>query len=122
VRSNFVIMRVQRNPTISKLLNKHVFKCREYIRVGFEILTKLIMKNSVFWAIRPLRPMKINRRFGEFSRLYFRGPRISQARSQQLIFNRPLSFISQNSFTIYEYLHFMKNTSCNAAIQFLTRF
>jgi hypothetical protein len=33
--------------------------------VGFEVLTPVLMKSSVFWHITPCSPLKMNRRFGE---------------------------------------------------------
>jgi hypothetical protein len=37
--------------------------------VGFEVLTAVVMKSSIFWDIRPWSPLKINRRFGGTCRL-----------------------------------------------------
>jgi hypothetical protein len=41
------------------------------------------MKSSTFWDITPFNPLKVNRRFGEKSRLHLEGRRISQARNQR---------------------------------------
>jgi hypothetical protein len=40
------------------------------------------MKNSIFWDISPLSPLKFKRRFGEKSRLDLQDQRVSQARNQ----------------------------------------
>jgi hypothetical protein len=33
--------------------------------LGLEVLTSVVMRNSVFWDITPCCPLKMNRRFGE---------------------------------------------------------
>jgi hypothetical protein len=51
--------------------------------VGFEILTAVIMKNSVFWNITPCSPLKVNRRFGGTCRLSIQCLKIIQARNRR---------------------------------------
>jgi hypothetical protein len=51
------------------------------IYLGFEVLTMVVMKSTVFWDITPCGPLKFNRRFRGTCRLHFQG-RISQARYQ----------------------------------------
>jgi hypothetical protein len=51
--------------------------------VGFEALSAVIMKSSVFWDITPYSPLKANRRFGGTCRLQLQGQGISQARNQR---------------------------------------
>jgi hypothetical protein len=48
--------------------------------VGFEVLTAVAMKSSVFWDIAPCSSVKVNRRFGYGLNLQVR--RISQVRNQ----------------------------------------
>jgi hypothetical protein len=50
--------------------------------VGFEFLTAVGMKSSIFWDITPCNPMKVNRRFEGTCRLHLQDRRISQARKQ----------------------------------------
>jgi hypothetical protein len=52
--------------------------------VGFEVLTAVVMKGSIFWDILPCNPLKIDRRFGgvKYS-LLFQSRRLIQARNQQ---------------------------------------
>jgi hypothetical protein len=50
--------------------------------VGFEVITAVVMKSSVFWDITPCGPLKVNRHFGGTFRLHLHGRRISQARNQ----------------------------------------
>jgi hypothetical protein len=50
--------------------------------VGFEVLTAVVMKISIFWDITPCSPLKVNRRFGETYRLHLQGRRVSQKRNQ----------------------------------------
>jgi hypothetical protein len=45
--------------------------------VGFEVLTAVVMKNSVFWDITPCSPLKVKRRMGETCRLHLQGRRVS---------------------------------------------
>jgi hypothetical protein len=49
--------------------------------VGFEDLTVVVMKNSIFWDITPCDPVKANRRFGRTYRLNLQTQRESQARN-----------------------------------------
>jgi hypothetical protein len=48
--------------------------------VGFEVLTAVVMKSSMFWDITPCNPLEINRRFGG-TFLHLQGRRMSQARN-----------------------------------------
>jgi hypothetical protein len=41
--------------------------------VGFEVLTPVVMKSSIFWDIKPCSPLKVNRRFGGTYRLHLQG-------------------------------------------------
>jgi hypothetical protein len=50
--------------------------------VGFEVLTAVVMENTVLWDITPCSPLKVNRRFGGAYRLHLQG-RISRARYQR---------------------------------------
>jgi hypothetical protein len=50
--------------------------------VGFEVLTAVVMKSTIFWDITPCISMKVNRRFGGTYRLHLQGRRISKARNQ----------------------------------------
>jgi hypothetical protein len=52
--------------------------------VGFEVLTAVVMKSSVFWDIMPCSPLKLYRRFGGTCRLHLQRRRICQARSQRV--------------------------------------
>jgi hypothetical protein len=38
--------------------------------MGFDILTAVVMNNSVVWDITPCSPLKVNRRFGRTCRLH----------------------------------------------------
>jgi hypothetical protein len=40
--------------------------------VGFEVLTAVVMKSSIFWDVSPCSPLKVNRRFGEHVASIFR--------------------------------------------------
>jgi hypothetical protein len=52
------------------------------LHVGFEVLTAVVMKNSIFWDTAPCSPLKVSRCFEGRCRLHFQGRRISQARNQ----------------------------------------
>jgi hypothetical protein len=49
--------------------------------VGFEVLTVVVMKNTIFWDITPCSPLKVNRRVGGTYRLDLQGQRINRARN-----------------------------------------
>jgi hypothetical protein len=51
--------------------------------VGFEVLTTVVMKNTIFWDIMPCSPLSVNRRFGEIYRLHLQGRKTSRARNQR---------------------------------------
>jgi hypothetical protein len=41
--------------------------------IGFEVLTEVVMKSTIFWDITPCSPLSVNRRFGETYRLHLQG-------------------------------------------------
>jgi hypothetical protein len=43
------------------------------MNVGFDVLTAVLMKNTVFWDIMPCSPLKINGRFGGIYHLHLQG-------------------------------------------------
>jgi hypothetical protein len=43
------------------------------IYVGFEVLTAVVMKSTVFWDITPCSPLSVSRRFGGTYRLHREG-------------------------------------------------
>jgi hypothetical protein len=45
----------------------------EKVFVGFEVLTAVVMKSSVFWDITPCSPLKVNRCFGGTYRIHLQG-------------------------------------------------
>jgi hypothetical protein len=49
--------------------------------VGFEVLTAVVMKSSIFWDITPCSLLKVNRSFGGTYRLHLQGWKISRART-----------------------------------------
>jgi hypothetical protein len=46
--------------------------------VGYEVLTAMVLKSSIFWDITPCSPWKFKLRFGGTCRLHHHGWRISQ--------------------------------------------
>jgi hypothetical protein len=56
--------------------------CYEYY-VGFEVLTVVVMKGTIFWDIMLCSALKVNRRFGGTYCLDLQGRRISRARNQK---------------------------------------
>jgi hypothetical protein len=40
--------------------------------IGFEVLTAVVMKNTIFWDITPCSPLTVNRRFGGTYRLHLK--------------------------------------------------
>jgi hypothetical protein len=50
--------------------------------VGFEVLTAVVMKSTIFWDITLCSLLNVNRRFRGIYHLHFQGRRISQTRNQ----------------------------------------
>jgi hypothetical protein len=53
--------------------------------VGFEVLTVVVMKSSIFWDIMLCSWLKVNRHFRGTYRLHLQGQRISWVRNQHLL-------------------------------------
>jgi hypothetical protein len=49
---------------------------QEHTSVGFEVLTPVIMQNSLFWVIPPCIPFEANRRFERTYGFHLQGPRL----------------------------------------------
>jgi hypothetical protein len=49
----------------------------------FEVLTAVVIKDSILWDITPCSPLEVNWRFGGTRRFHLRGWRISQSRKQR---------------------------------------
>jgi hypothetical protein len=49
---------------------------------GFEVLTSVVMKSSIFWDITQCSPLKVNHSFGGTRHHHFPSRRISQIRNQ----------------------------------------
>jgi hypothetical protein len=67
---------------------------------GFELLTAVVMKSTIFWDITPCSPLSVNRRFGGTYRIHLQGRIICRARNQresrwpcQLTFRRNIALI-----------------------------
>jgi hypothetical protein len=41
--------------------------------LGFEVLTVVVMKSTIFWDITPVSPLSVNRRFEGTYRLHLQG-------------------------------------------------
>jgi hypothetical protein len=50
-----------------------------YNRIGFEVLTAVVMMCTIFWDITPCSQFKVSRSFGRTYRLHVQGRRISRA-------------------------------------------
>jgi hypothetical protein len=57
-------------------------KKNEWLIVGFEVLTAVVMKSIIFWGITQCSLLKVIGRFGGTYRLHLQGRRISRARNQ----------------------------------------
>jgi hypothetical protein len=51
--------------------------------LGFEVLTSVVMKSSVFWVIIMWRQLEVSCRFGRTYGIHLQSWRVSQARSRQ---------------------------------------
>jgi hypothetical protein len=65
--------------------------------VGFEVLTAVVMKSSVFWDITPCSPLKVSRRFGWTCRLHLQGRRISEARNKHVAGGKQRNPVAETS-------------------------
>jgi hypothetical protein len=54
---------------------KTEFSARQPKSIGFEALTAVVMKSTIFWDITPCSPLSVNRRFGGTYRLHLQGRR-----------------------------------------------
>jgi hypothetical protein len=63
--------------------------CNNTKSVGFEVLTAVIKKSTVFWDITPCSQWKVKGRFGGTYRLHLQDQRISRARNQLDLFFNP---------------------------------
>jgi hypothetical protein len=61
------------------ILTAHTCICFKHIIFLRE--TQSNSKNTIFWAVTPCSPLKVNRRFGGTYRLHLQGWRISRARN-----------------------------------------
>jgi hypothetical protein len=64
------------------------------MRIGFEVLTAVVMKSTIFWDITPCSSLSVNRCFGGTYRLHLQGRRISRARNQRESRSHPLNLFS----------------------------
>jgi hypothetical protein len=51
--------------------------------VGFEVLTVVTRKSTIFWGVMPCSLVEVHQRFGEAYCLYLQGRRVSQARNHE---------------------------------------
>jgi hypothetical protein len=49
----------------------------------FEVLTAVVVNNTIFWDITPCSPLRVDRRFGGTYRLHVQGREISRARKRE---------------------------------------
>jgi hypothetical protein len=54
-----------------------ILKC--IVFAGFEVLTAVVMKSTIFWNITPCSPLKVNRRYIGTYRLHLQGRKIIRA-------------------------------------------
>jgi hypothetical protein len=87
--------------------------------LGFEVLTAVIMKSTIFWDIMPCSPLKVNRWFGREYRLHLQGQRISRAINQwasRLTFNELDGVISQKTVILNGILGAYPSRSMNVCV------
>jgi hypothetical protein len=86
-----------------------------YDYVGFEVLTVVVVKSTIFWVIALCTPLKVNRRFGGTYRLHLQGGRISQARNH-LCF--PPAFILVSCFAYFSTLKMEATCASETSVDF----
>jgi hypothetical protein len=64
------------------------------LHVGFEDLTAVVMKSTIFWDITPCSPLSVNWRFGGTYRLHLQGRRnkYSKKRAKKILLTTCLLF------------------------------
>jgi hypothetical protein len=84
---------------LSKYLNFATFRTRYYF-VGFEVLTAVVMKSTIFWDITPCSPLSVNRRFGGTYLLHLRcrKNKLSKKPGRKQVASR---IIHQTEFRVY---------------------
>jgi hypothetical protein len=76
--------------------NLQLTNCGDVQHVEFEVLTAVVVKNTVFWDITPSSPLKVNRRFGGTSCLPSKIPAWKQSNFQRIT----RSYIPENHTVI----------------------
>jgi hypothetical protein len=51
--------------------------------VGFEVITAVVLKSTIFWDRTPCSPLKVNQQFGGTYHLHLQGREVSQGRNQR---------------------------------------
>jgi hypothetical protein len=69
--------------------------------VGFEVLTELVMKSSIFWDITPCILLKVNRRFDATCSLHRQSQGTSRVRNQSELKQSLLTAFTLASCTAY---------------------
>jgi hypothetical protein len=54
-------------------LRNYLTNLMKYDIVGFEVLTAVVMKSTIFWDITPCSPLSVNQRFGVTYYLHLQG-------------------------------------------------
>jgi hypothetical protein len=73
-----------RNLTMLSVSRIHDLRWQEERRwLGFQVITAMLMKGSIFRDITPCSPLKVNWSFGRTYRLHLQSRRRIQARNQQ---------------------------------------
>jgi hypothetical protein len=86
-------------------------------KIGFEVLTAVVMKSFVSWDITPCIPLKVNRRFEGTFCLHRQGRRKSQSRNRREAGNKQSSAASR--FTLvsclaYSSIYYKIEVTCSS--------
>jgi hypothetical protein len=74
---------MKKKKSINRTTCSEVEGLKRIPHVGFEVLTAVFMKSSIYWDITPCTPLKVNRRFGGIYRIHLQDRRISRAKTQR---------------------------------------
>jgi hypothetical protein len=66
-----------------RFIHINVTNLTTYNHVGFEVLTAVVMKITIFWDIMLCSPLNVNRHFGGTYHLHLQGRRMRRAKNQR---------------------------------------
>jgi hypothetical protein len=79
---------------------------------GFEVLTAMFIKISIYWDITPCRPLKVNRCFAETCWIHLQGRKTSWTRNLREAGSKQGSLKKEATFPSETSIDFQRTTRC----------